>query len=87
MLAADVSSPSAQLARHENAVQLAQVLDRLSKDYREVIVLRHLEELSHAEIAKRMNRSESAVRMLWVRALSQLKKEVVDVEQSRKPES
>ncbi len=75
MLAAEVSSPSARLAREENELRLASVLERLPDDYRQVIVLRHLEEKSHAEIAQQMNRSEGAIRMLWVRALAQLKRE------------
>jgi RNA polymerase sigma-70 factor, ECF subfamily len=76
MLADNISSPSAQFAKRENALRLAHVLDRLPDDYREVIALRHLEELSHGEIAERLGRSEGAVRMLWVRALAQLKREI-----------
>lgn len=76
LLAADVSSPSQQMVRHENALRLAEVLERLPAKYREVIVQRNLEERSHAEIAAQMGRSEGAVRMLWVRALAKLKQEL-----------
>ena len=52
---------------------LAEVLSRLPDDYREVIVLRNLQGLSHEEVAARMGRNVGAVRMLWVRALARLR--------------
>ena len=76
MIAADLSSPSGQAMRGEQQLQLADALEELPADYRHVIILRHLEDLPHAEIARRMNRSEGAVRMLWVRALKQLRSTV-----------
>jgi RNA polymerase sigma-70 factor (ECF subfamily) len=39
---------------------------------REVIVLRHLEGLRFAEVARRMERTVSSVQKLWVRALARL---------------
>jgi RNA polymerase sigma-70 factor (ECF subfamily) len=76
LLAASGSSPSRQAARHEQELLLAEVLAQLPGDYREVIILRNLEGLSHEEIAGRMGRSVGAVRMLWVRALERLRKEL-----------
>jgi len=76
ILADTATSPSELACRHEHEAQLAEVLGRLPEDYRRVIVLRHLEALSHEEVAQRMGRSASAVRMLWMRALAQLKVEV-----------
>jgi len=76
ILAAPGSSPSQQAVRHEQEVLLAEVLARLPDDHREVIILRHLEGLSHDEIAGRMGRSAGAVRMLWVRALTRLRAEM-----------
>jgi len=76
MLAASGSSPSQQAARHEQELILAEVLARLPDDYREVIILRNLEGLSHEEIAQRMDRTPGAVRMLWVRALARLRHEL-----------
>ena len=73
VLPADVSSPSNRAIRDEQQLQLAAALEQLPEDYRTVIVLRHIDSLSHAEIASRMDRSEGAVRMLWVRALAQLR--------------
>jgi RNA polymerase sigma-70 factor (ECF subfamily) len=73
MLADSGPSPSAGAAQREQEVQLAEVLARLPDDYREVIILRNLEGLSHEEVAHRMGRGTGAVRMLWVRALAALK--------------
>jgi len=42
-LIASMSSPSQQAARREQAVLLAEALERLPEDYREAVVLRHLE--------------------------------------------
>jgi RNA polymerase sigma-70 factor, ECF subfamily len=71
-------SPSQQASAREQEVLLADVLARLPADYQEVIVLRNLQELPHEEVARRMGRSVGAVRMLWVRALAQLRAELPD---------
>jgi RNA polymerase sigma-70 factor (ECF subfamily) len=67
------TSPSQHASRREQAVLLANTLARLPMDYREVVVLRHLEGLSFAEVAERMERSVEAVKKLWARALVQLR--------------
>jgi len=72
-LVASYSTPSQHASRREQAVLLADALGRLSEDHREVIVLRHLESLSFAEVAVRMNRTENSVYKLWVRALANLR--------------
>jgi DNA-directed RNA polymerase specialized sigma24 family protein len=38
--------------------------------------MRNLEGLSHEEVAARMGRAVGAVRMLWLRALSRLRREL-----------
>jgi len=72
-LADGIGSPSSLAARRENAVLLADLLAQLPEDYREVLILRHLERLDFARIAVRMGRSAEAVRQLWVRALEQFR--------------
>lgn len=67
-----LSSPSARAGRREQAVVLADALAALPADYREVIVLRHLERLKFEEIGARLGRSAGAARMLWARALERL---------------
>ena len=76
LLADTGPSPSAEAVRHEQGVLLANALSRLPEDYREVIVLRNIEGLSHEEVAARMGRAAGAVRMLWLRALSRLRREL-----------
>ena len=73
-LVAPQSSPSQQAARREQAVLLADALERLPEGYRDAIVLRHLEGLSFAEVAVRMGRSEDSVKKLWARALARLRR-------------
>lgn len=72
------STPSQSAARRQQAVILADALDQLPKDYREVLILRHLKGLKFPEIARCMKRSEGSVQKLWVRALSQLRRSVGD---------
>jgi len=71
---ATTSTPSQHVSRREQAVLLADALDKLPADYREVIILRHLESLPFAEVAARMGRSEDSVQKLWVRALASLRR-------------
>jgi RNA polymerase sigma-70 factor (ECF subfamily) len=70
------STPSLQASRREQAVLLADALERLSADYREVIVLRNMHKLSFEEVGQRMGRNSGAVRMLWARALEKLGQEM-----------
>ncbi len=73
-LVAPYSSPSQQAARHEQIVLLADALARLPADYREVIILSHLEGLSFPEVAQRMQRTLDSVKNLWARALGRLRR-------------
>ena len=73
------SSPSRQASHREDELKLAEALARLPAHYRTVIVLRNLEGLPHADVAERMGRSDGDVRMLWVRALAQLRRELESV--------
>jgi RNA polymerase sigma-70 factor (ECF subfamily) len=72
-LVAVQSTPSHQAARREQAVLLADALARLPADYREALVLRHLEGLTFPEVAGRMDRTVDSVQKLWVRALARLR--------------
>jgi RNA polymerase sigma-70 factor (ECF subfamily) len=73
-LVAAQTSPSQQASRREQAVVLARALSRLPEDYREVLILRHLEELPFAEVAQRMGRSVDSVEKLWLRALGRIRR-------------
>lgn len=72
-IAAAISSPSQMAARREQGILLADALEKLPADYREVLILRHIEGLTFPEVAGRMDRSQDSVEKLWVRALAQLR--------------
>jgi RNA polymerase sigma-70 factor (ECF subfamily) len=59
-------------------VRLANALMQLPEHYQEVIVLRHLEELSFPAVARQMERSLDSVKKLWIRALVQLRQVLGD---------
>jgi RNA polymerase sigma-70 factor (ECF subfamily) len=73
-LAAPVSSPSSIASRREQAVLLADALEKLPPDYREVFIARNLEHIPFDQIAARMGRTSGAVRKLWTRTMLSLKK-------------
>jgi len=73
-LAAPHSTPSERAARREQALLLAGALERLPEDYREVLLLRHLEGLSFPQTAQRMGRSLDSVKKLWARAVDRLRR-------------
>lgn len=73
VVAASGLSPSGHAQKREAAALLADALSRLSDDYQEVILLRTKEGRSWQEVAERMGRSAGAVRMLWIRALTELR--------------
>jgi len=75
-LAARTSSPSGILMRGEQHDVIRQALDRLPADYRQVLTLWQEEDRTFAEIGKLMKRKPNAARMLWVRALKQLQREL-----------
>jgi RNA polymerase sigma-70 factor (ECF subfamily) len=66
-------SPSAPARQRERSVALADQLAKLKPHYRDVIVLRNLQGLPFDEIAARMDRKPSTVRMMWLRAIDKFK--------------
>jgi RNA polymerase sigma-70 factor, ECF subfamily len=79
-LAAAAPTASAVAAQRERAVLLADALESLPADYREVVILRNLEGLKFGEVATRMGRTSGAVRMLWARAIERLSEALEDLE-------
>jgi RNA polymerase sigma-70 factor (ECF subfamily) len=73
LLAVESDSPSRHAVEREHEVLLADALAELPADYRDVIVLRHIEGLPFDGVAERMGRTVGAVRMLWLRALKRLR--------------
>jgi RNA polymerase sigma-70 factor (ECF subfamily) len=73
-------SPSRQVVRREVGLLLADALARLPEDYREVLILRHLEGLSFPGVAQRMGRTLDSVKKLWTRALDRLRRSLKGVQ-------
>jgi RNA polymerase sigma-70 factor (ECF subfamily) len=57
-------------------LELEQALSRLPEDYREVILMRHRDKLSFAQIGEQTGRSADAARMCWTRAVKRLQSEL-----------
>lgn len=76
MLSVSQTSPSQCAARQEQAVLLANAVESLPDDHREVIVLRNLRRLRFKEVARQMGRSIDSVHKLWARALTRLRIEL-----------
>jgi RNA polymerase sigma-70 factor, ECF subfamily len=73
LLAADQTSPSQQVIRHEQLIRLADAIAKLADDQRQAIELRHLQGRATAEIAQQMNRSVAAIGGLLQRGLRALR--------------
>lgn len=74
-LQSPAGTPEQSLAQQQDLDDLTPALQKLAPDYQEVLTLRFINELSHAETARIMERSEGAVRVLQHRALKALKEE------------
>jgi RNA polymerase sigma-70 factor (ECF subfamily) len=72
-LVAPQSSPSQQAVRREQSVILADALQQLPEDYREVLVLRHLQGMTFPEVARSMGKTLDSVEKLWMRGLARLR--------------
>ncbi len=72
-LAGDFTTPSRAAIRHETAQRLTHALDRLDPVDREVLRLRHFEELSNNDVAHRLGLTKSAATKRYIRALSRLR--------------
>jgi RNA polymerase sigma-70 factor (ECF subfamily) len=72
-LLASGTSPSAHIAREELRDRMRTALSELPRRAREVLILRHLEQLSTREIASVMGMTEGAVKTQHVRALQRLR--------------
>ncbi|NLG95798.1 MAG: RNA polymerase sigma factor [Chloroflexi bacterium] len=68
--------PQIPISQVEDASALAQAIKKLTDEQQQIIILRFIEGLSHAEIACIMDRSEGACRMLQNRALVALQQQL-----------
>ena len=67
------ASPSQQAERNEQLLELAQRLAQLPELQREVLLLRHCQGWSLADIGQHLGRSRAAVASLLRRGLQQLR--------------
>ena len=72
-LLAGGTSPSRRLSRQEQREQVHAALAELAPQDREILVMRHLEQMETAEIAAALGISEGAVRNRQFRALMRLR--------------
>ncbi len=68
--------PSEAAIRAEMKIQVQQALDNMDPIDREILALRHFEQLSRAEIARVLDISEAAAGKRYIRALERLKKDL-----------
>ncbi len=67
-------APDEVVDNAEQSLLVAEAIEKLPEDYRRVIELRHFHGHSHASVAAEIGRSAAATRMLWVRALVELRR-------------
>ena len=66
------STPSVKVSRAEEIERMTKVLDQLEPLDREVLALRHFEQLEHAEIGELLNLTAAAVSSRYRRALKKI---------------
>jgi RNA polymerase sigma-70 factor, ECF subfamily len=76
------TSPSAAAVRAERAARLQEALNAMDPIDREVLSLRHFEQLSRAETAQVLGITESAAGKRYLRAVQRLKKLLADLDET-----
>jgi RNA polymerase sigma-70 factor, ECF subfamily len=66
--------PPLEMERRTQQVRVRQALSKLTPDQRQVVVLKFLEDIDHAEIARMMNKPVGAIKSLQHRALDALRR-------------
>ena len=81
----DVTSPSMAVARAEDREQLQLALDSMNEIDREVLAMRHFEQLSNTEVAQALNLSTTAASNRYIRAVTRLGEIMKSLPNSPKP--
>jgi RNA polymerase sigma-70 factor, ECF subfamily len=79
------TSPTKAAVRSEIRLQVEEALDSLEPMDREVLALRHFEQLSNAETAFALEISETTASKRYIRALARLKKILITVSEKTEP--
>ena len=74
-----LTSPSQAAVKAETRLRVQEVLNRMDPLDREVLALRHFEQLSNAEVAETLGLNESTASSRYLRALKRLKDELRDL--------
>ncbi len=72
-LADSITSPSKKIMRKERAVIVRQIIDKMPPQDRDIIFLRHFEQMDFNECAEILDTTTDAVKMRHYRALGRLK--------------
>jgi RNA polymerase sigma-70 factor, ECF subfamily len=79
-------TPASEAIQVELARKLATCINELSDDDREIILLRHHEQLANQDVAACLGLSEAAASMRYLRALRRLREVLVPDSANRPPE-
>ena len=74
-----LTSPSQAAVKAETRLRVQEVLNRMDALDREVLALRHFEQLTNAEVAETLGLNESTASSRYLRALKRLKDELCDL--------
>lgn len=77
--AGQLTSPSQAAIRHELQDRLRAALDRMEETDREVLAMRHFEEMSNNEVAEALGLTKSAATKRYTRALVELRRVLGDL--------
>jgi RNA polymerase sigma-70 factor (ECF subfamily) len=78
-LIGQLTSPTQAVRRAEVSDRLEAALDRMDAIDREVLALRHFEELSNSEVARELGIQQKAASIRYVRALRRLKEIMTEI--------
>lgn len=74
-----LTSPSQAAIKAETRLRVQEVLNKMDPFDREVLALRHFEQLTNAEVAQALGLNESTASSRYLRALKRLKDELCDL--------
>lgn len=80
VITASDCTPSEIVCKGEAAATLIEQLSKLKPEHRDVIVLRNLHGLPFDEVARRMGRKPTGIRMLWLRAIEKFRETCLPID-------
>ena len=77
-LSGNLTSPSIAAQKNESKDELMEALDQMGEIDREILMLRHFEQLSNRETAEVVGIGYEAVKKRYIRALDKLRSILID---------